>query len=145
MGQQGGLEARLVPAEGGTFYGVRAGKWHRGRPDPRQALRAALGLTNAARCCARSARRWCGGFGGFASFPALAAARLLGVPTHSTSRTPIPARSRAGLRRRAFPRGGAARGGGAPARRSGSPKVTGVPVRETRVSQTRGATPARSA
>ena len=80
IGQAGGLEARVVPAEGLPFYGVRAGKWHRGRPDPRQALRAGLGLGDAAALLRRLRPELVLGFGGFASFPALAAARFLGVP-----------------------------------------------------------------
>ena len=80
IGQEGGLEARVVPAEGLPFYGVRAGKWHRGRPDPRQALRAGLGFTDAVTLLRRLRPPLVLGFGGFASFPALAAARLLGIP-----------------------------------------------------------------
>lgn len=80
VGQEGGLEARVVPAEGLPFYGVRAGKWHRGRPDPRQALRAGLGLTDAVTLLRRLRPPLVLGFGGFASFPALAAAKLLNIP-----------------------------------------------------------------
>lgn len=80
VGQEGGLEARVVPDEGLPFYGVRAGKWHRGRPDPRQAVRAGLGFTDAVTLLRRLRPPLVLGFGGFASFPALAAARLLGIP-----------------------------------------------------------------
>ena len=80
VGQKEGLEARAVPAEGLPFYGVRAGKWHRGRPDPRQAVRAALGLGDAVTLLRRLRPDLVLGFGGFASFPALAAARTLGIP-----------------------------------------------------------------
>lgn len=80
VGQAEGLEARVVPAEGLPFYGVRAGKWHRGRPDPRQAVRAALGFADAVTLLRRLRPPLVLGFGGFASFPALAAARLLGIP-----------------------------------------------------------------
>ena len=80
VGQTGGLEARAVPTAGLPFYGVRAGKWHRGRPDPRQAARAALGLGDAVTLLRRLRPELVVGFGGFASFPALAAARVLGVP-----------------------------------------------------------------
>lgn len=80
VGQEGGLEARVVPAEGLSFYGVRAGKWHRGRPDPRQAVRAGLGFTDAVTLLKRLRPPLVLGFGGFASFPALAAARLLNIP-----------------------------------------------------------------
>ena len=80
IGQEGGLEARVIPPEDLPFYGVRAGKWHRGRPDPRQAVRATFGLTDAVTLLRRLRPELVLGFGGFASFPALAAARLLGVP-----------------------------------------------------------------
>ncbi|MDZ7704154.1 MAG: undecaprenyldiphospho-muramoylpentapeptide beta-N-acetylglucosaminyltransferase [Trueperaceae bacterium] len=80
VGEQGGMEARLVPAAGVTFFGVRAGKWHRNRPDPRQAGRALIGLVDAVRLLRRLRPRIVVGFGGFASFPALAAARLLRIP-----------------------------------------------------------------
>ncbi len=79
IGQAGGLEARVIPAEGFPFYGVRAGKWHRGRPDPRQAVRAALGFQDAVALLRRRRPGLVLGFGGFASFPALAAAKLLGI------------------------------------------------------------------
>jgi len=80
IGQEGGLEARVIPADGLPFYGVRAGKWHRGRPDPRQAVRATFGLGDAVTLLRRLRPSLVLGFGGFASFPALAAARVLGVP-----------------------------------------------------------------
>ncbi len=80
IGQEEGLEARVIPAEGLPFYGVRAGKWHRGRPDPQQAVRATFGLRDAVTLLRRLRPELVLGFGGFASFPALAAARLLGVP-----------------------------------------------------------------
>lgn len=80
VGQASGMEARIVPESGFAFEGVRAGKWHRGRPDPRQAIRAAQGLFDALRIVRQYAPQAVVGFGGFASFPALAAARLTGTP-----------------------------------------------------------------
>lgn len=137
VGQRGGLEARLVPAEGGTFYGVRAGKWHRGRPDPRQALRAALGLTDAAALLRTLRPALVVGFGGFASFPALAAARLLGVPYALHEQNAYP-----GKVTRWFA-GGARFLAAAQAEvathlpgSAGLLEVTGVPVREARVPKT---------
>lgn len=131
IGQQGGLEARIVPAEGLPFYGVRAGKWHRGRPDPRQALRAALGLTDALRLIRTLKPVLVLGFGGFASFPALAAARLLGVPYALHEQNAYP-----GKVVRWFARGArfiatATAEAGEHLKRP--TKVVGVPVREVKV------------
>lgn len=80
MGQQGGMEERLVPAAGFDFLGVPAGKWDRGRPDPRQALRAAGGLGRAVRLVRRQRPDLVLGFGGFASFPGCVGALLTGTP-----------------------------------------------------------------
>ena len=80
LGQAEGMEARIVPREGFKFHGVMAGKWDRQRPDPRQALRAGQGLWQALRLVKRLKPDLVVGFGGFASFPGLAAARLLRVP-----------------------------------------------------------------
>lgn len=80
IGQQGGMEARLIPEAGFGYYGVRAGKWHRSRPDPRQGWQALLGLRNAVRHLKEQQPLAVVGFGGFASFPALAAAAWLRVP-----------------------------------------------------------------
>ena len=80
LGQEGGMEARLVPEAGFPFLGVAAGKWDRQRPDPRQALRALGGLLAAVRAVRAAAPRLVVGFGGFASFPGCAAAVLTGTP-----------------------------------------------------------------
>lgn len=80
IGQAGGMEATLVPNEGFTFYGVSAGKWDRQRPRPSQAVRAGKGWLEALLTVAKLRPRLVIGFGGFASFPGLAAARLLGIP-----------------------------------------------------------------
>lgn len=80
LGQADGIEARLASEADVPFHGVRAGKWDRQRPDPRQAWSALAGLAAAV----RFARRWrpdlVAGFGGFASFPGCAAAMLLRRP-----------------------------------------------------------------
>lgn len=80
MGQQGGMEERLVPEAGYEFHGVSAGKWDRTRPDPRQAFRAAGGLWGAVAHVRRSKPDMVVGFGGFASFPGCAAAVATGTP-----------------------------------------------------------------
>lgn len=80
LGQAEGMEARIVPEHGVPFHGVRAGKWHRGRPDPRQALAALSGLFGAVRVTRRLQPDAVIGFGGFASFPGCVAATVLGVP-----------------------------------------------------------------
>lgn len=80
MGQQGGMEQRLVPEAGYQFVGVAAGKWNRGRPDPRQALRALAGLWSAVRHVRSARPDLVVGFGGFASFPGCVAAVLTRTP-----------------------------------------------------------------
>ena len=90
IGQREGMEARLVPAAGFPFYGVRAGKWHRGRPDPRQAVQAGLGLSDALKVVRKVRPRMVVGFGGFASFPGLAAAALLRLPIALHEQNALP-------------------------------------------------------
>lgn len=80
MGQQGGMEERLVPEAGYEFVGVSAGKWDRTRPDPRQALRAAGGLWSAVAQVRRTKPDLIVGFGGFASFPGCVAAAVTSTP-----------------------------------------------------------------
>ena len=138
IGQQGGMEARLVSAEGFPFYGVRAGKWHRGRPDPRQALQAALGLRDALKTVRRLRPALVLGFGGFASFPGLAAARTLGVPFALHEQNAYP-----GLVTRWFARGARFIGAAQPEVAAHLPRPVrprlrsvGMPVREVRVAKT---------
>lgn len=77
LGQRGGMEERLSAGAGVPFHGVSAGKWHRGRPSPKQALRAAAGVVEAWQYLRRLRPKVVVGFGGFASYPGgLAAARL---------------------------------------------------------------------
>lgn len=80
IGQRGGMEERLVPGTGIDFHGVAAGKWHRGRPRPSQALAAAAGVAQAWRLVRGWRPRVVVGFGGFASFPGAFAASRCGVP-----------------------------------------------------------------
>ncbi|MEX2501970.1 MAG: UDP-N-acetylglucosamine--N-acetylmuramyl-(pentapeptide) pyrophosphoryl-undecaprenol N-acetylglucosamine transferase [Trueperaceae bacterium] len=80
LGASGGMEERLAREAGVPFRGVSAGKWRRGRPDPRQAWRAVRGVRGAI----ATVRSWrpdvVVGFGGFASFPGCLAATLTGTP-----------------------------------------------------------------
>lgn len=80
IGQAGGMEERLVPDAGVDFFGVSAGKWHRGRPRPGQALAAAAGVAQAWRLVRGWRPKVVIGFGGFASFPGAFAATRAGVP-----------------------------------------------------------------
>ena len=80
LGQRDGLEERLSAEAGLPFMGVSAGKWHRGRPDPASALRAAVGVMEAWRHLKRVRPQLVIGFGGFASFPGVLAASRLGIP-----------------------------------------------------------------
>ena len=101
IGQREGMEARLVPAAGFPFYGVRAGKWHRGRPDPRQAVQAGLGLRDALKVMRQVRPRTVVGFGGFASFPGLAAALLLRLPIALHEQNALPGKVTRWFARRA--------------------------------------------
>lgn len=80
LGQRDGMEAQLVPAEGIAFSGVRAGKWDRQRPDPRQAIAVLRGVVEALGWMRRERPDLVAGFGGYASFPGCFAASVLGVP-----------------------------------------------------------------
>jgi UDP-N-acetylglucosamine--N-acetylmuramyl-(pentapeptide) pyrophosphoryl-undecaprenol N-acetylglucosamine transferase len=80
LGQRGGMEERLSAQAGVPFHGVSAGKWHRGRPSPRQALQAAAGVVEAWQYLRRHRPRVVVGFGGFASYPGGLAATRLKIP-----------------------------------------------------------------
>ena len=101
IGQRGGMEARLVPEAGFDFHGVRAGKWHRGRPDPRQAVQAGLGLWDAVAIVRELQPSMVVGFGGFASFPGLAAATALRVPVALHEQNTFPGKVTRWFARRA--------------------------------------------
>ena len=80
VGHRDGMEATIIPEAGFSFHGVRAGKWDRTRPDPRQGVKALSGLGDALRILRELRPRAVVGFGGFASFPALAAASVMRLP-----------------------------------------------------------------
>jgi UDP-N-acetylglucosamine--N-acetylmuramyl-(pentapeptide) pyrophosphoryl-undecaprenol N-acetylglucosamine transferase len=80
LGHKSGMEAELVPQAGFAFYGVAAGKWDRQKPDPRQFLKAWEGQGQAVKLLKQLKPALVIGFGGFASFPGVAAARWLNVP-----------------------------------------------------------------
>ena len=80
LGQRGGMEERLSAEAGVAFYGVSAGKWHRGRPSPKQALQAAAGVVEAWQYLRSRRPRAVVGFGGFASYPGAFAATRLRIP-----------------------------------------------------------------
>lgn len=133
LGQEGGMEARIVPFEGFAFYGVPAGKWDRQRPNPLQAFRALSGFQKAVITVRRLKPDLVIGFGGFASFPGLAAAKLLDIPyiLHEGNAHP-------GKVIRLF-EGGAKRIAvsktAAPAFKRDDLELTGFPVREKRISK----------
>jgi UDP-N-acetylglucosamine--N-acetylmuramyl-(pentapeptide) pyrophosphoryl-undecaprenol N-acetylglucosamine transferase len=62
------------------FFGVRAGKLDRSRPDPRALWNAAMGFFDAVGTVRRYKPNAVVGFGGFASFPGVAAAALTNTP-----------------------------------------------------------------
>lgn len=78
IGQKTGMEALLIP-EHFPFIGVAAGKWDRQKPNPLAALQNLRGLAEAASALRKHKPDLVIGFGGFASLPGIAAARLLGV------------------------------------------------------------------
>lgn len=80
LGERGGMEERLAAAADVPFVGVSAGKWHRGRPSPAHALKAAAGVVEAWNYLRRTRPQVVIGFGGFASFPGALAASRLKIP-----------------------------------------------------------------
>ncbi len=99
IGAKGGMEERLAAEEGLEFFGVRTGKLDRARPDPRAMLRAVAGFGDAVRVTRRFKPGMTVGFGGFASFPGVAAAWLTGTPLAMHEANALP-----GLVTRAFAR-----------------------------------------
>lgn len=84
LGQRGGMEERVAAEQGLEFVGVDAGKLARsgqGLADPRQLLRAALGVVQARRVLVGRQPGAVVGYGGFASLPGILAAQSLGIPT----------------------------------------------------------------
>lgn len=78
IGQSGGMEAQLIPQAGFPFYGVTAGKWDRSNPKPLHILKALQGSLQAMKILRQLKPKLVLGFGGFASLPGIAAARLMG-------------------------------------------------------------------
>jgi UDP-N-acetylglucosamine--N-acetylmuramyl-(pentapeptide) pyrophosphoryl-undecaprenol N-acetylglucosamine transferase len=76
VGATGGMEARLALQAGLEFFGVSSGKLDRSRPDPRALWRALKGFGDAVRVTRAFKPNVTVGFGGFASFPGVAAAWL---------------------------------------------------------------------
>jgi UDP-N-acetylglucosamine--N-acetylmuramyl-(pentapeptide) pyrophosphoryl-undecaprenol N-acetylglucosamine transferase len=80
VGAQNGMEERLAADHKLEFFGVRAGKLDRSRPDPRALWNAAMGFLDAIGTVRRYKPNVVVGFGGFASFPGVAAAALTNTP-----------------------------------------------------------------
>jgi UDP-N-acetylglucosamine--N-acetylmuramyl-(pentapeptide) pyrophosphoryl-undecaprenol N-acetylglucosamine transferase len=80
IGHQGGMESKLIPDAEFEFHGVVAGKLDRQRPNPFQGFKALQGLYQAVTILKRLQPALVIGFGGFASFPGIAAARWLNIP-----------------------------------------------------------------
>ncbi len=80
VGASGGMEARLALQEELEFFGVRAGKLDRSRPDPKALWNAAAGFTDAIRVVKKYKPSCVVGFGGFASFPGMAGGFFTGTP-----------------------------------------------------------------
>ena len=90
IGGRHGPEGDWCEQAGVPFEGVSSGKLDRNRPSPAALLRAARGVFEARRSLLRDTPDLVIGFGGFASLPAVAAARTLGVPyaLHETNAYP---------------------------------------------------------
>jgi UDP-N-acetylglucosamine--N-acetylmuramyl-(pentapeptide) pyrophosphoryl-undecaprenol N-acetylglucosamine transferase len=80
IGHQDGMEAKLIPEAGFEFHGVTAGKLDRQKPNPLQGIKAFRGLFQAITILKGFQPTLVIGFGGFASFPGIAAARWLKIP-----------------------------------------------------------------
>ena len=99
LGGADGPEARWAHEAGIAFHGVAVGKLDRERPSPAALARALLGVAQATALLRRARPDLLVGFGGFASLPGVAAARLTRTPfaLHETNAVP-------GLVTRAFAR-----------------------------------------
>ena len=76
IGSTGGMEEGLAAEANLEFFGVRSGKLDRSRPDPRAAWNALAGFADAVAVTRQFKPDLTVGFGGFASFPGVAAAWL---------------------------------------------------------------------
>lgn len=90
LGSSDGPEGNWAQARGVAFEGVTSGKLDRSRPSPIALARATLGVVQATTKLMRLRPAVVVGFGGFASLPGVAAARLVGVPLvlHETNAVP---------------------------------------------------------
>ncbi len=80
IGASGGMEERLARDEALEFFGVRAGKLDRSRPNPVALWNAGMGFLDATRVVRQYQPNLVVGFGGFASFPGMAGAFFTGTP-----------------------------------------------------------------
>lgn len=80
IGQKTGMEAELIPKHGFDFIGVSAGKLNRSKPNPLALLKVLSGFLEAIIKLRPLKPDLVIGFGGFASFPGLAAAKVLNRP-----------------------------------------------------------------
>ena len=80
IGSSGGMEERLAAEAKLEFFGVRSGKLDRSRPDPRAVWNALAGFGDAVAVTQKFKPDVTVGFGGFASFPGVAAAWLTRTP-----------------------------------------------------------------
>jgi UDP-N-acetylglucosamine--N-acetylmuramyl-(pentapeptide) pyrophosphoryl-undecaprenol N-acetylglucosamine transferase len=134
-GQRGGMEERIAAGHGLEFHGLHAGKWDRGSIDPRWILGALNGLLQARALLRRLRPRAVVGFGGFAAFPAVAAAQMLGIATALHEQNARPGRvnllvaPRARVIATAEPSGARAMSRRAPGARV---EVVGMPIVERR-------------
>ena len=80
IGSSNGMEAGIAAAENLEFFGVRAGKLDRSRPDPKALWNAAAGFFDAMTAVRHYKPSLVVGFGGFASFPGMAGAFFTGTP-----------------------------------------------------------------
>lgn len=80
IGSSTGMEAKLVKEFGFDFYGVATGKLDRTRPNPFVVFNVLLGIIKAIIILRKLKPSLVIGFGGFASFPGVFAARFLRVP-----------------------------------------------------------------
>ncbi len=80
IGSKTGMEASLITEAGYDFYGVETGKWDRGRLNPLVLFKVASGSLEAILKLRKLKPDLVMGFGGFASFPGILAAKLLGIP-----------------------------------------------------------------
>lgn len=88
IGQKSGMEAQLIREF--PFIGVAAGKLDRQRPNLLAAFNSLRGVFEATLALRKLEPQLVIGFGGFASFPGIAAARFLGIPyvLHETNAFP---------------------------------------------------------